>query len=625
MLSAPGVATSPYDREGMRSKTRDETNVVRWWRGRSKPSAAAGQTAGLFRDLEARGELHRDTGIGRIYHPGALSYREAVSENALHVIVRGDHVSAHIDRVSPIEFPEKGQAHYSIWRTAVHNLAGMAEGTMRALGARRPNSRCEPAGEWIEVDDDLITRVLHPDNEAELPAGAIDRLRRVLDEGGAAGVRLVPFNVVDEIVHLIDRDADPWSVQLEARVDGRLDEERLRTAVGQALGRHPMARARKGASPRRRNRDYWEIPQDLDLDPLRTIDCPDEAALSAARAELQSQSVPLSQSPPLRVWLARTPDRDVVMLNVNHAATDGFGAVRLLQSVGRAYANEADPLAHVDFLAERSLTGRLPGPIVSAWVRHQLALAERLRDLVTPPARLSSHRGSQQPGYGFHQVRLDPEETQRLVGLDHAGTVNDLLVAALHLAVGTWNDEHQTPCRRVSVLVPANLHPSEWRTDLVGNFSLPTRVSTNRSDRATPARALAAITAQTRQKKRSGVGTAFLEILSRSWLLPLRAKRTLVDLIGVLGDRFLDTAILSDLGRVEDPPSFGADAGEVDALWFSAPAPMPLGLSVGAITVRDRLHLVFRYRHAQFDADAARRFADGYLAQLQRVADSLTL
>lgn len=601
-------------------------NVVRWlWQRRSKPSATAGQTAGLFRDLEARGQLRRDTGIGRIYHPGAVSYREAVAENALHVIVRGDHVAAHIDRVSPIEFPKERPARYSIWRTAVHNLAGMAEGTVRALGARRLKSRCGPAGEWVEVDHDLITRVLHLEDEAELPAGALDRLRRALDEGDAGGVRLVPFNVVDEIVHLLDRDGDPWSVQLEARTDGRLDEERLRTAVGQALGRHPMARARKGASPRRRNRDYWEIPRDLDLDPLCTVDCPDEAALSAARAELQSQSVPLSQSPPLRIWLARTPDRDVVMLNVNHAATDGFGAVRLLQSVGRAYANQADPLAHVDFLAERSLTGRLSRPSVPAWVRRQLGLAERLRDLVSPPARLSSDRGSRQPGYGFHHVRLDPEETQRLVSLDPAGDVNDLLVAALHLAVGTWNDEHGTPCRRVSVLVPAKPRPPEWRTDLVGNFSLPARVSTNRSDRANPGRALAAITAQTRRTKRSGVGTAFLEILSRSWLLPLRAKQALVDLLGVLGDRFLDTAILVDLGHLEDPPSFGpdADTDEIDALWFSAPAPMPLGLSVGAVTARGRLHLVVRYRHAQFNADAARRFVDCYLAQLRRVAESL--
>lgn len=591
--------------------------------GDSEGSSTAGHAAGLFRDLEASGVLRRDTGIGRIYHPGAVSYRETTAENALHVIVRGDRVSAHIDRVSPIRFAKGGAVRYSLWRTALHNLAGMAEDGLRALGGRRPNNRCEPACEWAEVDGDLIDRLLHPaDQEPELPATTLDRLRRVLADGAAGGIRLVPFNVVDEVVRLLDRDTDPWSVQLEARLHGRLDESRLRAGIHDALRRHPMARARKAVSRRTRNRDYWEIPAELDLDPLSTVECPDEAALSAARAELQSRSVPLSQSPPLRIWLARTPDGDVVMLNVNHAATDGFGAVRILQSVARAYAAEADPLPEFDFLAERSLTGRLVGTGISARVRRRLAFAERLRDLVAPPARLASVNGPDEPGYRFRHVRLGAEETQALVELDHAGSVNDVLLAALHLAIGAWNDDHETPCRRISVLVPANLRPPRWRQEMVGNFSLPARVSTNRTQRATPARTLAAVTAQTSRKKRSGVGTALLEVLSRSWLLPLGAKQTLVDLSHLLGDRFVDTAILSNLGRVEEPPSFGTEAGTTSELWFSAPARLPLGLSIGAVTVGNHLHLAFRYRSPQFDDEAARTFVDGYLTQLRRVAGS---
>lgn len=599
--------------------------IAKRLRGRGpEASAPAGHAAGLFRDLEARGVLRRDTGIGRIYHPGAVSYRETTAENALHVVVRGDRVSAHIDRVSPIQLTKGGAVRYSLWRVAVHNLAGMAEDCLRALGGRRPDNRCEPACEWAQVDGDLIDRLLHPDGEEpELPAATLDRLRRALADGAAGGIRLVPFNMVDEVVHLLDRDTDPWSVQLEVRVDGRLDEQRLRTAIHGALRRHPMARARKTVSRRSRNRDYWEIPAELDVEPLSTVECPDEAALSAARAELQNRSVPLSESPPLRVWLARTPDGDVVMLNVNHAATDGFGAVRILQSVGRAYAAEADALPEFDFLAERSLTGQLLGDGISARVRRRLALAERLRDLVAPPARLASAGGLHEPGYGFRHVRLDAQETKSLAELDHAGTVNDVLLAALHLAVGAWNECHERPCRRVSVLVPANLRPPRWRQEMVGNFSLPARVATNRTQRANPGRALAAVTAQTNRKKRSGVGTAFLEVLSRSWLLPLGAKQALVDLIDLLGDRFVDTAILSNLGNLEEPPSFGPEPGEVAELWFSAPARMPLGLSVGAVTVAGQLHLAFRYRRAQFDDDAARRFVDCYLTQLRRVAGSV--
>lgn len=566
--------------------------------------------------------LCRDRGIGRIFHPGALSYREMVRENALHVIVEGSRVSAHIDWVSPVAFTRDGTARYSVRRVAAHNLAGMAEDVLRVLGGRRPNNRCDPVGEWVEVDDELIAEVLSSSGEeAGMPVSALDRLRRALEGGEAAGIRQVPFNVVDQVVHLLDRDTDPWSVQLEVRVPGRLDEARLRTAVGEALQRHPMARARKGRSWGHRNRDFWEISRDLDLDPVHEVECPDGVSLSAVRVRLQRMSVPLAKSPPFRLLLARTPDGDVVMVNVNHAATDGVGALRLLRSVGRAYAEKPDPLPEFDFLAERTFAGRVGGSGLSGWLRRQLVLAKRLRDLVVPPARLATERGTEQPGYGFHHRRLEPHEARDLVDLDHAGDVHNVLLTALHLAVGEWNGVHGTPCRRISVLVPTNLRPPGWRDQIVGNFSLPTRVSTSRRQRLTPASALSAVAAQTMRAERSGVGTALLEVLSRSWLLPLGTNKPLVNALHALGDRLLDTAILADLGQVEDPPSFAAGAGEPEELWFSTPARMPLGLSVGVVTVGRRVQLVFRYRHAQFDDDAVRRFADYYLDQLRRVVD----
>jgi hypothetical protein len=69
----------------------------------------------------------------------------------------------------------------------------------------------------------------------------------------------------------------------------------------------------------------------------------------------------------------------------------------------------------------------------------------------------------------------------------------------------------------------------------------------------------------------------------------------------------VDTASLSNLGT-SDPLSTLLDAGRA-AVWFSPPCQMPLGLGVGAVTIGDRLHVTMRYRHAQFDRDAARKFA----------------
>lgn len=569
-------------------------------------------------DLEADGRFHRDKGIGRIFHPGKTSYREAATENSLHVILDRDGVSAHIDRFSPLGFNKRWGARYPLWRVITHNVGGMARDIMRLLGGARGRRRVNLA--YASNDDSRMTADSGHEQESQPVGAALDRLRRDSAATDGGGLRRVPFNVVDQVVVLLDSAAEPWSVQLEARVTGALDAPRLRTALHDALCRHPMTRARRVASSPVRSRDHWEVTRELDVDPLRIVECADDAALDAARAELQSLQVPLHQSPPLRACLARHPDGDILMLNAHHAATDGFGALRVLRSIARTYAGEPDPDPAPDSLAERNLAGRLATGDRSRRLRRYLALAERLRDLLAPPARLAADAGRDEPGYGIHQVQLDREDTSRLVELDHAGSVNDVLLAALHLAVATWNDRHARPCRRISVLVPANLRPPHRRELGVGNFSLPARISTTRRQRTSAAATLAAITAQTGRKKRSGLGTAVLEALTRTWWVPLWAKRATLHLVPAVTNRFVDTAILSNLGSIDDPPTFGADAGDTVELSFSAPARMPLGLSIGAVTVAGRLSLVFRYRHPQFSSSAARAFIRCYLEQLDRVA-----
>jgi hypothetical protein len=151
----------------------------------------------------------------------------------------------------------------------------------------------------------------------------------------------------------------------------------------------------------------------------------------------------------------------------------------------------------------------------------------------------------------------------------------------------------------------------------VGNFSLPARVSTNRASRRSRQAALEALTTQTRRKKKAGMGTALIEVLGRSSLFPLWAKQGMVALLPVTGNRLVDTAMLSNLGHLADPPSFGADAGRTVEAWFSPPARMPLGLALGVVTLDGRLHLSFRYRRRLFGADGARRFARRYLSELE--------
>jgi hypothetical protein len=108
--------------------------------------------------------------------------------------------------------------------------------------------------------------------------------------GGAGPGRSVPFNDVDEVVHLLDTETEPWSIQLEVAVAGRLDENRLRTALAEAFLRHPMARARKMPTGSRRHHQFcWEIGPEPELDVLSVVDVADDEALDSLRSRLQSR------------------------------------------------------------------------------------------------------------------------------------------------------------------------------------------------------------------------------------------------------------------------------------------------------------------------------------------------
>ena len=510
----------------------------------------------LLRHLDVSGRFHRDGRSGRLFHPGMVSLREDVPTDSLHVSVDDNLLAAHVDGVSPLAVESQGPSRFSVRRAVAHNLAGMAQGLVSLLRGRQGEQRCELNCEWVS-------------SEAK------------------------------STLELLDPKASAWSVQLEARVAGALDEARLRAALGVALGRHT-----------------------LDRDPLEVVDCHDDDALAAARARLQSLAVPLTQCAPLRVYLARHPAGDVLMLNLNHSATDGFGALRVLHCIARAYADaDAHPDVALDFLALRDLPVLPASPPVSVFVRFSTRAVERLQDMLTGPALLAADQPGDHPGYGFHLVGLSAEETAHVADVNRSHTSTNVLMAALHLAIGDWNLQHDAPGRRIGVLLAANLRPPEWREETIGNFSVTARLSTSRRHRASPASALKAITAQIARNKSTRTGVALIAALERAGMLPLWAKQSVVVLQPVTGNRRVDTAMLCDLGRLDNAPWFGPDVGETVQLWFSTPARSPLNLCLGAVTVGGRLHLTFRYPHRLFSPDAARRFAESYLHHLRLMVD----
>jgi NRPS condensation-like uncharacterized protein len=431
------------------------------------------------------------------------------------------------------------------------------------------------------------------------------------------GLERLPFTAIDEAVYGLDTQSEPWTIQLELRVTGHLVEERLRKALRSALDRHPMARARTVPAGKGQRRHYWQPTPEPDLDPLVVTQLDGGVSLASVRAGFYSRPIGLSESPPLRVKLVQSAGADVLMISVSHAAFDGFGALRLLHSIARAYTGDIEPPPVVDLPEARDLNELLSASPGETEPRTRRVL-DKVRDLASPPARLAAEGAVDEAGYGFHHLTLPSDQTKALTDWEGPGTVNDLLIAALNLAVDNWNDRVGIRRRRVSILVPVNLRPPAWREDAVTNMVLDARVATAPSERSSPETTLEAVVAESERIKKGGAA-ALIEVLKGLSAVPRPVKDRLSAFLGLTGNRLVDTAVLSNLGELSDVPNFGSEAGETSEVWFSAPTRMPCGLSMGAVSVEGELHLSLRYRHPLWSAAAAQRFADVYVAELARL------
>lgn len=189
-------------------------------------------------------------------------------------------------------------------------------------------------------------------------------------------------------------------------------------------------------------------------------------------------------------------------------------------------------------------------------------------------------------------------------------TVNDVLLAGLGVTIARWNDHHGVASAPLGLMMPVNLRPAEWRTDVVGNFASYVSVRLAPPELTDLSVAVSAARARTREIKRHDAAGLVVDLLELpTATLPTAVKRRFQDLITLTGSRLVDTAVLSNLGRLDGVPRLDDRAGHVTEVWFSPPGRMPLGASIGAATYNGELFLCLRYRHTLFDAGGAAGFA----------------
>jgi NRPS condensation-like uncharacterized protein len=440
------------------------------------------------------------------------------------------------------------------------------------------------------------------------------------------------FAVPDELTCYYDRPGEPANVHVEVRVPGRLDEKVLRASVQAVLAAEPGVRARRAQTSGWRRSYRWEVPQAPDDDPVQVVNHADPPDLDAQRDAFLSQAPLLDLSPPLRFLLSSGPEGDCLILSAHHARFDGLSCLRLLHRVAGEYSSRADPPGQAGSPADpvrRPEAGPTSRRLASEPTAVQAAAVEaRAKPAPWPRARRvvriapgHGRRGRQLPGYGAQLMSWDglgAADWLRACG----ASINDLLISALIMTVGDWNESRDPRARRagtIRITMPIGERAQGGEAGQWANRSRLTAVTARAGSGAHPLDLLGDVTRQAASaKEQHGPQVDLASRMLVGSPLPVAVKQMLLRAaLRIAGSLICDTSLVSNLGQIEAPAFGPMRASQV---WFSTSAHMPRGLSLGAVTAGGCLRLTFRYRRALFSPADAAEFAARYAKALDQFA-----
>ncbi|WP_405728770.1 condensation protein [Streptomyces sp. NBC_00028] len=437
---------------------------------------------------------------------------------------------------------------------------------------------------------------------------------------GPAPAWRVPFGPVDEVSRHWLRESEPETVHIEVHLPGRPDPARLRHAFAEALRRHPRVLMRE--APRRwyQRRYEWDVTRAPDTDPVHFPSAGADA-LMLARNRALTHCPPLSASPPLRLEVV-DPGLDaegcVLVLTLHHTALDAPSGLRLLATTAEVYGGVRDePLAR-------------PRPTGGRYRSEAAPRAPRGR-----PARLAAvatgrDRGPGRVADGLALAELPvPARSPRAPDGTAAHSINDQLLVAASVMVTRWNRLHDGVGQPVWLNMPVDDRPHGPLMPM-GNGTRMLRVpvspqepadtqllAADEPDPDAVTRLLRQTALRTRALKAApagpplGRGAALLTLP----VLPVGARRAAARTVREAGAKRASTMLVSNLGRVPYRLDF-ADAGTARAVYFSAPARRPTGVSLTVTGTGDRLHVALRWSRALFDDHAGASLSDLFARSL---------
>ncbi|WP_328546845.1 condensation protein [Streptomyces platensis] len=225
-------------------------------------------------------------------------------------------------------------------------------------------------------------------------------------------------------------------------------------------------------------------------------------------------------------------------------------------------------------------------------------------------------------------------------------TVNDQLLVATWLMVARWNRLHapahphgtaappSAPAPApIVVTMPVDDRPRDAGMP-IGNGTRLVSVGFGPEERrdagpltADPpdpdavARLLRRTAARTRALKAAAPGSqlGLYATMLTAPVLPVGLRGAVTRTLRRAAAPWTSTTLLSNIGRIAYPLDFG-DAGRPTAVWFSAPARMPRGLTVTTVSVAGRIQLALRWSPTLLDDAAGARLGDLFRSSLAATA-----
>ncbi|MEU9335767.1 condensation protein [Streptomyces sp. NPDC048290] len=409
----------------------------------------------------------------------------------------------------------------------------------------------------------------------------------------------IPFPVVDEIARHCHQSAEPETVHIEIHLPGPLDPPRLRKAFTEALQRHPRALMREAAGPWYRRRYGWELTAEPDVEPVR-FSGPGGDALRAARRRALERTPPLTASPPIRLEVVDLAGETGVpgdpatalILTVNHTALDGPACLRVLATAAELYGGrDNSPTAP----PTRPQPPERPAPgTPSGWSR---------------PARVAPGTPAT-ADLGNELIVTELPLPHRPEGA--AYTVNDQLMVATARTLTHWNREHGAARRPLRITMPVDDRPRD-ATMPIGNGTrlvevpfAPAELDTD--DIPALLRRTAVRTRALKALRRPQLGRG--ATLLTAPVVPVVWRGAATRGLRRAAAPWTSTTLLSNIGRIPYPLDFGGETGRARAVWFSAPARLPRGLTVTTASTAGRLHLSLRWSRTLLGPDDGARLLD---------------